>query len=141
MRKHFIYLFIVLPILSVAQVDRSKPPKPSPAPEVKIGQQETFTLPNGLKVFVVENNKLQRVSASLTIDLEGIIEGDKAGLTSMAGQLFRGGTTKMSKEKLDDEIDFLGARISTSSTSVYAASLTKNFSKLVGLMGDIVLKH
>lgn len=140
MRKHFIYLFILLPLLSLAQVDRSKPPKPTPAPEVRIGQPETFTLPNGLKVFVVENNKLSRVSASLTIDLDGIVEGDKAGLTSMAGELLRRGTTTMNKEKLDDEIDFLGATLSTSSTSVYAMSLSKNFSKLISLMSDIVLR-
>src|SRR3954471_16122300 len=118
MIKHFIYLIIVLPILSVAQVDRSKPPKPSPAPEIKRGQPVTFTLPNGLKVFVVENNKLPRVSASLTIDLDGIIESNKAGLTSVAGELLRRGTKTMTKEKLDDEIDFLGAAINTSSTSV-----------------------
>ncbi len=140
MTKHIIYLLILLPLLSTAQVDRSKPPKPSPAPEVKIGQPATFTLTNGLKVFVVENNKLPRVSASLTIDLDGIIEGDKAGLTSMAGELLRRGTTTMRKEKLDEEIDFMGATINTSSTSVYAASLTNNFSKVVGLMSDIVLR-
>lgn len=140
MRKHIIYIFILLPLLSLAQIDRSKPPKPAPAPEIKIGQPATFTLPNGLKVFVVENNKLPRVSASLTIDIDGIVEGDKAGLTSMAGELLRRGTTTMNKEKLDDAIDFLGATINTSSTSVYAMSLKKNFSKLLSLMGDIVLR-
>jgi zinc protease len=140
MRKHFIYLFILLPLLSLAQIDRSKPPKPAPAPEIKIGKPATFTLMNGLKVFVVENNKLPRVTASLTIDLDGIIEGDKAGLTSMAGSLLRRGTAAMNKEKLDEEIDFLGATINTSSTSISAASLKNNFSKVVGLMSDIVLK-
>lgn len=140
MKKHFIYLFILLPLLSLAQIDRSKPPKPSPAPEIKIGTPASFILPNGLKVFVVENNKLPRVSASLTIDLDGIVEGNKAGLTSMAGSLLRRGTVAMNKEKLDEEIDFLGATINTSSTGVSAASLKNNFTKVVGLMSDIVLR-
>ncbi|WP_018616288.1 M16 family metallopeptidase [Segetibacter koreensis] len=140
MRKLCLYIFILLPLLSSAQIDRSKPPKPSPAPEVKIGEPSTFTLQNGLKVFVVENDKLPRVSASLTIDLDGIIEGNKAGLTSMAGELLRRGTTTMNKEKLDEEIDFLGASIRTAPTSVYAASLKKNFSKVISLMSDIVLR-
>lgn len=140
MSKLFIYFFCLVPLLSSAQIDRSKPPKPSPAPEIKIGQPATFRLANGLKVFVVENDKLPRVSASLTIDIDGIIEGDKAGLTSMAGELMRRGTTAMSKEKLDEEIDYLGAAISTSPTSVYAASLKNNFSKVVSLMSDIVLR-
>ncbi len=57
----------------------------------------------------------------------------------MAGELLRRGTTTMNKEKLDDEIDFLGATLNTSSTSVYAMSLKKNFIKLFSLMSDIVL--
>lgn len=140
MGKYFIYLLILSPLVSMSQVDRSKPPKPAPAPEIKIGKPATFTLPNGLKVFVVENNKLPRVSASLTIDIDGIIEGDKAGLTSMAGSLLRRGTSAMKKEQLDEEIDFLGATINTSSTGVSAASLKNNFGKVVSLMSDIVLR-
>ena len=62
-----------------AQVDRTKAPKPGPAPIIKVGTPATFTLPNGLKVFVVQNNKLPRVSASLTLDLDPLFEGNKAG--------------------------------------------------------------
>lgn len=140
MKRLIIYFIVLMPVLSSAQVDRSKAPQPSSAPEIKIGQPATFTLSNGLKVFVVQNTKLPRVTANLTIDIDGIVEGDKAGLTSMGGSLLRRGTTKMNKAKLDEEIDFLGASISTSGTSVSASSLKNNFSKVVGLMGDIVLR-
>src|SRR5688572_4874389 len=140
MKKTFLYLFAFLPLLATAQVDRSKAPQPAKAPEIKIGQPATFTLANGLKVFVVQNNKLPRVTATLTIDMDGIIEGEKSGLTSMAGSLLRRGTTKMNKAKLDEEIDFLGASINTSATSVSAFSLKENFSKVMALMGDIVLQ-
>ncbi|MFX6803816.1 hypothetical protein ABTH20_20375, partial [Acinetobacter baumannii] len=78
--------------------------------------------------------------ATLTIDREAIIEGNKAGLTGMAGQLLRRGTTKMKKAELDEAIDFLGANISTSATSVSGSSLTNNFSKVVALMADIALR-
>jgi zinc protease len=37
------------------KIDRSIRPKPGPAPEIKLGEAESFTLENGLKVFVVEN--------------------------------------------------------------------------------------
>ena len=47
--------------IAFAQVDRSKLPASGPAPEIKISEAETFTLANGLKVFVVKNNKLPRV--------------------------------------------------------------------------------
>ncbi len=128
MKNLTIYFIALLPLISLAQVDRSKAPQPSPAPEIKIGQPVNYTLRNGLKVFVVQNTKLPQVSVNLTIDIDGIVEGDKAGLTSMGGSLLRRGTTTMNKVKLDEEIDFLGASINTSGTSVSASSLNNNFS-------------
>ncbi len=140
MKKVFIAFFGLLPTLLMAQVDRSKAPQPGPAPQIKIGQPATFTLPNGLKVFVVQNTKLPRVSATLSFNTDGILEGDKSGLTSMSGELLRRGTTKMNKEKLDEAIDFLGGSISTSAFSASASSLKNNFPKLMALMSDVVLR-
>ncbi|WP_207494341.1 M16 family metallopeptidase [Aridibaculum aurantiacum] len=140
MKKSIILLFTLLPFSMMAQVDRSKAPAPAPAPEIKVGKPATFTLPNGLRVFVVSNNKLPRVSATLTMDMDGIVEGDKAGLTDLAGSLLRRGTTKMPKAKLDEEIDFLGANVNTSAWGVSASSLKSNFPKVMSLVGDIVLR-
>jgi predicted Zn-dependent peptidase len=139
MKKIFLYTLFVLPLAATAQVNRTKAPKPGPAPVIKIGEPATFTLANGLKVFVVQNTKLPRVSATLTIDREAVLEGDKAGLVGMAGELLRRGTTTMKKAALDEAIDYLGASISTSARSVSGSSLTTNFSKVIGLMSEIVL--
>jgi zinc protease len=122
-----------------AQVDRSKPPKPGPAPEIKLGKYEHFELPNGLKVFVVENHKLPRVSFSLQIDRDPILEGDTAGYVSAAGRLLRTGTTTRSSDELNQAIDFIGASLSTSSTGVYAMCLTGHIDTLLNIMSDIVL--
>ena len=91
MKKIFFSFLIAAPVALLAQVkiDRTKAPKPGPAPVIKVGEPASFTLANGLRVFVVQNTKLPRVSATLTIDREAIAEGDKAGLVSMAGQLLR----------------------------------------------------
>lgn len=140
MKKIFIAFFGIVPTLLMAQVDRSKAPQPGPAPQIKIGQPATFTLRNGLKVFVVQNTKLPRVSATLSFNMDGILEGDKAGLTSMAGDLLRRGTTKMNKEKLDEAIDRLGGSIGTSAFSASASSLKSNFQNLMALMSDVVLR-
>ena len=142
MKKSIIYLLAFLPLISIGQgaIDRTKAPKPGPAPEIKVGTPATFTLTNGLKVFVVKNTKLPRVSASLTIDMDGIVEGNKAGMVSMAGSLLRRGTDSLNKAQLDEAIDFLGANISTSSSAVSASSLKGNFAKVFDLMGSIVMK-
>ncbi len=121
------------------KLDRSKIPTPGPAPQIQIGDYQSFTLENGLKVFVVENNKLPRVSFSLIIDRDPIVEGDHAGYVSAAGQLLSRGTKSKTKEQIDEEVDFIGATLSTSSTSVYGASLSKHKEKLVSMMADVAL--
>jgi len=129
----------MLPITLTAQIDRSKAPKPGPAPTININQPPMITLPNGLKIFVVKNSKLPKVSATLTLDVDPFIEGDKAGYASMAGSLMSVGTTTKTKEVLDEEVDFLGADLSTSATSASVNSLTNNFEKAFSLMADVVL--
>ena len=63
--KIIVFLLLVASINILAQVDRSIQPKPGPAPEIKVGDYESFELENGLKVFVIENDKLPIVNFSL----------------------------------------------------------------------------
>lgn len=123
-----------------AQVDRSKYPEPAPAPTINIGDAETFTLANGLKVFVVENHKLPRVTYSLVLDRDPILEGEKAGYVGMVGSLMMGGTEELSKEQLDEAIDQIGASISVSSSSARASSLTKHQERLLELFSAVLFK-
>ncbi|MEK6553468.1 MAG: pitrilysin family protein, partial [Bacteroidota bacterium] len=132
-------LFLSIAAISFAQVDRTKFPQAGPAPEVKIGNAESFVLPNGLKVYVVENHKLPKVTFSLRIDRDPIIEGKNAGYTSAAGELLRKGTKNRPKDKLEQEIDFLGAVLTTSSTSVFASGLSKYTDKIMNIMADVIL--
>jgi len=138
--KRYIYAFLLFatPFITVAQVDRSTAPEPAPAPEIQIGDYQSFELKNGLKVFVVENHKLPRVAFSLVLDNDPILEKDKAGYVSTAGQLLRNGTTNRTKAQLDEEIDFIGASLSTSSSGIFASSLTKHKDKLLELMTDVL---
>lgn len=142
--KSIYNLLVMLAVSSAAlaqtDIDRTKAPKPGPAPVINIADPAVFTLPNGLKVFVVTNTKLPQVAASLVIDRDPLVEGDKAGMTDMAGTMMRRGTTKMNKATLDENVDFLGASLSTSATSAYASSLKNNFPKLMALMADVVLR-
>jgi predicted Zn-dependent peptidase len=138
-KKIFIsFVFALVASVAFAQVDRTKAPEPSPAKEINIGEPTTFTLKNGLKVFVVENHKLPRVAFSLTFDRDPILEGEKAGYVSMAGQMLMKGTENRTKAELDEDIDFIGANINTYSTGMYATSLTKHQDKLIELMKDVL---
>jgi zinc protease len=139
MKKLYIIACSLLAITSVsAQVDRSHAPKASAAREIKIGEYQSFTLKNGLQVFVVENHKLPRVQFGINLKNNPILEGEKAGYVSMAGDLIGTGTKTRSKAQLDEEVDFIGASLNTSPTGITASSLSKHTAKLLDLMSDVL---
>ncbi len=111
-------------------------PKPGPAPVINIGKPETFELKNGLKVMVVENHKLPRVSYNLTLDNAPYAEGDKKGVAEITSALIGSGTKKMSKDAFNEEIDFLGANIGFSANGAYASGLSKYSDRILELMAD-----
>ena len=119
-----------------AQIDRSKQPQPGPAPTINLGQPDSFTLKNGLRVLVVENNKLPRVTASLILDNDPHSENEKAGLGSLTGAVLGNGTKTIAKEAYLEEVDFLGANVSIGAESAFASSLSKYFPRVLELMAD-----
>jgi len=141
MKNKFLIIILMLfvSVCSYAQLDRSRKPEPGPAPEIKLGDYESFTLKNGLKVFVVNDNRLPLVAFNLVVDRDPVLEGKNAGYVEAAGQLLRTGTKTRTKDKIDEEIDFIGATLNTSSSGVYASSLKKHVNKLLDLMSDVVL--
>ena len=140
MKNTYILLLTLFSFFAVqAQVDRTVMPKPGPAPEINLGEPQSFNLNNGLKVLVVENHKLPRVSMQLSIDNPPILEGDKAGTASLTGSLLGLGSKNITKEAFNEEIDFLGARLYFSSQGAYAQSLSKYFSRMMELMADAAI--
>ena len=111
-------------------------PKPGVAPTIKIGKPLTFELKNGLKVMVVENHKLPRVSFSLTLDNDPYTQGDKKGVAEMTSTLLGSGTTKISKAAFNEEVDFLGANINFGSNGASASTLSKYSGRVLELMAD-----
>ncbi|TRX72426.1 pitrilysin family protein [Carboxylicivirga sp. M1479] len=139
MKKSVLFLLAILVAFNInAQLDRSTPPKPGPAPKVNIGQAQSFELKNGLKVFVVENDKVPVVSYTLSLDIDPIVEGEKAGYASMAGDLMSTGTTTRTKAEIDEAIDFIGGSLNTRSTGISASSLKKHSDELLNLMTDVL---
>jgi len=139
MIKKILLTALIIAVPLYAQLDRSKRPQPAPAPEVKIGDYESFELPNGLKVFVVENHKLPRVTFNLFIDIDPVLEKEHVGYVTAAGELLRTGTKTRTKDQIDEEIDFIGAELSTSPNGITASGLEKHKEKILEIMSDIIL--
>ena len=131
------FLFVTVSI--TAQIDRSQQPKPGPAPKISLEKPTEYELKNGLKILIVENHKLPRVSYNLTIDRDPIIEGDKAGVTSLLGSMLGNGTTNISKDDFNEEVDFLGARLSFGFSGGFASSLTKYSDRILQLLADAAM--
>lgn len=137
-----VYFTILLAFMAIgvqAQIDRSKMPEPGPAPEINLKDPQRFELNNGLKVLVVENHKLPRVSIQLTLDNPPILEGDKAGVSSLTGSLLGNGSKSIPKDDFNEEVDFLGASINFGSQSAFASSLSKYFPRILELMADAAI--
>ncbi|WP_298397890.1 insulinase family protein [Flavobacterium sp.] len=134
MKKIILIVSLFLTITMQAQ-DRSQP-KPGPAPTINIKKPVSFVLPNGLKVLVVEDHKLPRVSFNLSIDNAPYAEGAKKGVDDLTSSLVGNGSTSITKDAFNEEVDFLGADISFSSNGAFASGLSKYSKRILELMAD-----
>lgn len=119
-------------------LDRSRKPLPQPAPEIRWAEAERWELENGLKVFLVPNRKLPRISLSLVWDYDPVLEGSIAGVSNITGDLIKCGTVSKSKEEFDEAVDRLGLTLTTSASSVYASALSRNVEPVFGLMSEML---
>lgn len=139
MKKIITILFLFALLVSSAQIDRSKEPKTGPVPELNLGVPQSFELSNGLKVIVVKNTKLPRVSFTLTIDNPPSVEGDKAGVGQLMGSLLGKGSATIEKDAFNEEVDYMGAFISFNASGGFARGLSKYSGRLLELMADAAL--
>ncbi len=139
--KKLLTLFLSVFIFSaVAQINRSEQPAPGPAPSIQINEPQQFKLKNGLTVMVVENRKLPQVSASLSLDNPPILEGIKAGQSQLTSSLLGKGSLTIKKDDFYDEVDFMGASISISTSGAFAQSLTRYFPRALEMMADAAIR-
>lgn len=139
--KTIIHLLFVLGILSTAQaqIDRSQIPEAGPMPNIQLKNPERFELKNGLKILLVENHKLPRVSIQLSIDQAPIQEGEKAGTSSLLGSMLGKGSATISKDDFYEEVDFLGASIRFGALNASANSLSKVYPRILEMLADAAL--
>jgi predicted Zn-dependent peptidase len=140
MKKSILLILSIIFSLNLsAQLDRSVMPKGGPAPKIKLEKPKEFKLKNGIKVLVVENNKLPRVNYSFRFDRNPIFEGEKAGVLTLLGSMLGNGTTTISKDEFNEEVDFLGASINVGFGSASAFTLTKNNERVLELFSDAII--
>lgn len=134
-----LHILLAATVCQAQTLDRSVKPKPGPAPEIKLGHTESFTLSNGLKVFVVENHKLPTIAISLQLDIRPELQGDMTGFQDVMSELLLGGTKSRTMDQLNKEIDFIGATLQAHARGAYASGLKKHQEKIMELMADVLM--
>lgn len=134
--KKFIYIAASLFLTITMQAQDRPQPKAGPAPTININKPQSFVLKNGLKVLVVENHKLPRVSFNLTLDNPPYAEGTKKGVSDILSSMIGNGTETMTKDAFNEEIDFLGANINFYASGASANGLSRYSKRILELMAD-----
>jgi predicted Zn-dependent peptidase len=134
--KKFIYIAASLFLTITMQAQDRPQPKPGPAPSININKPQSFVLKNGLKVLVVENHKLPRVSFNLTLDNAPYAEGSKKGVSDLLSSMIGNGTQSKNKDAFNEEIDFLGANINFYASGASANGLSRYSKRILELMAD-----
>ena len=134
--KNISILLTLFLVTGIMQAQNRPQPKPGASPMVQIKKPQSFVLKNGLKVMVVENHKLPRVSFNLTLDNPPFAEGNKKGVDDLTSSLVGNGSQKTPKDVFNEEIDFLGANINFSSQGASASALSKYSGRVLELLAE-----
>ncbi len=130
------------------KLDRSKPPAPGEIRDVKFPDFFESKTDNGITVLVVEDRKLPLVSARFVIKAGAYFDGNngsaRSGLASMTAELMTKGTSSHTATEISEQVDFLGAVLSSGcdydASYVSTYSLKKHFDKVFDIVTGIVIE-
>lgn len=120
---------------------------PHPLPPIAFSVPGAFNtvLDNGLRIVIVEDDRLPLVSYRLAFDWGDINDPeDSIGITSAIASMLNEGTANYSSRQLADEIERLGASISVHAaddfTILSASALSLYSSEVLHLAADMILR-
>ena len=109
--------YVSVSLVAQTAPDRSRPPSLGPPPELTLPPIARRALSNGLPVWVVESREVPLVQVNLLILAgSGDDPPDSLGVASLTAAMLDEGAGNRSALEIADEIDFLGAALSTQSS-------------------------
>ncbi len=125
----------------IEEIDRTMRPQADAPPKIAFPPYETFTLKNGLKVFLVHDPR-PSVTMRLLVRGGNARDGEKTGLADAVADLMTKGVGELSAADFADRIDFIGGGINASASpdavSVSAFGLKKHLSEILPLFSKTV---
>ena len=140
-------IFLVLVLGSAtttnAQTPQATPPPPAQPRSPQIPKPAEKTLPNGLRVIVIERSSTPLVSAQLLIEEGGETDPPQlAGLTDLTGSLLTKGTQSRSATQIAEAIEALGGSLDSGArwdaSSATVGVMSSKIGPAMEILADIV---
>jgi predicted Zn-dependent peptidase len=126
-------------------VVKGKAPVNKDVLKVTLPKAEEATLPNGLRVVLLNANKVPTVTMQMVFLSGGLADpADYHGLASFVAALLREGTTTRSSKEIAEQSDALGTTLTSTSglssltSTVTASALVENIDQTLDIFADVV---
>lgn len=113
--------------------------------KIKLPPTEEATLPNGLRIVVLENHKVPTFSMQAVVLSGGLSDpATQRGLATFTANLLRQGTATRSSREISEQLESLGASLGASSgmsspsSSITLSGLTENLETTLDIFADVV---
>ena len=113
-------------------------------PALKLPQTTELTLPNGMKIFLLEDHELPLVSGTALIRTGNLFDpADKRGLAGLTGEVLRaGGTKTKTGDQIDEELENVAAsvesQIGESNGTISFSCLKENTDQVLQIFKDLM---
>ena len=132
---------------TAGMVVKGKAPVSNDILKVKLPKPQEATLANGLRLMVLEDHRLPRVSFQIIVPGAGgyYDPAPMIGLSGYAAQMMREGTKSKSSQQISQELETMAANVnvgtgtSATNATVSGGALTENFDRLFDLAADVLL--
>src|SRR5689334_17015625 len=136
-------LAVLLSVGVTAQTPQATPPPPAPPRSGTFPKPVEQTLPNGLRVIVVERHETPLVSAQLLIKNGGEVDPNElAGLADMTANLLTKGTQTRDATKIASEVESLGASLDSGarwdSSFAMVSGMSSKIPQAMEILADVV---
>src|SRR5688572_2861471 len=142
-RLSLLFVLLSLPLVVCAQTPQATPPPPAPPRSGAFPKPVEETLPNGLRVIVVQRSETPLVSAQLLIKNGGEVDPPElAGLADMTAGLLTKGTQTRDATRIAQEVESLGGSLDSvarwDSSFANVSVMSSKIAPAMEILADVV---
>ncbi len=123
-------------------VFKGKAPVATELLKVKFPKPKTYSLPNGAKVFILEDHRLPSIRISIGMKAGALLD-TKPGVSEFTANMLNDGTKTKSYNQLSEAEEAIAAQLNAASssekTTLTASGLSEYTDQIIDLMSDVLM--